>query len=97
MSNTLNDAARQTSATATTGIVNAGDAIEVELVLDNAERTLEFPDDLRAALDGRKAIRAEFDKQAPSRRKADVDNVVSAKSPETRSRRIAAIVERPRG
>ena len=77
--------------------LNAGDAIEVELALDTAPRTVDIPDDLRAALDARKALRAAFDNQAPSRRKADVDNVASAKSPETRARRIAAIVERLRG
>ncbi|EXJ51388.1 hypothetical protein GCM10023065_02630 [Microbacterium laevaniformans] len=68
-----------------------GDAIEVTLELDTAPRTVEVPDDLAVALDDA-GIRARFDALAPSARKAHVTNVVSAKSDETRTRRIAAIV-----
>ena len=68
-----------------------GDAIEVTLELDTAPRTVELPDDLAVALDDA-GIRARFDALAPSARKAHVTNVVSAKTDETRTRRIAAIV-----
>ncbi|WP_294946457.1 YdeI/OmpD-associated family protein [uncultured Microbacterium sp.] len=75
---------------AATGLAG-GDAIEVTLELDTAPRTVEVPDDLAVALDDA-GIRARFDALAPSARKAHVTNVVSAKTDETRTRRIAAIV-----
>lgn len=75
---------------AATGLAG-GDAIEVTLELDTAPRTVEVPDDLAVALDDA-GIRARFDALAPSARKAHVTNVVSAKTDETRTRRISAIV-----
>lgn len=75
---------------AATGLAG-GDAIEVTLELDTTPRTVEVPDDLAVALDDA-GIRARFDALAPSARKAHVTNVVSAKTDETRTRRIAAIV-----
>jgi len=75
---------------AATGLAG-GDAIEVTLELDTAPRTVEVPADLAAALSDAGA-RAAFDALAPSARKAHVTNVTSAKTDETRERRIGAIV-----
>lgn len=74
--------------------IQGGDPIEVELRLDREPRTVELPDDLAQALASKPRLRAAFDQQAPSRRKADIDNVLGAKAAETRARRIAAIVAR---
>jgi hypothetical protein len=69
----------------------AGDEIEVTIELDTAPRIVEVPADLAAALDAASA-RPTFDALAPSRRKAHVTQVESAKSQETRDRRIASVV-----
>ena len=69
-----------------------GDAIEVELILDTAPRTVEVPADLQAGLDASPGAGAAWDKLAPSVKKAHVTAVLGAKAAETRARRIAAIV-----
>lgn len=76
--------------------LSGGDAIAVEVALDTASREVEIPPDLAAALAAAAAASAlaAFAKQAPSRRKADIDLVLGAKSDETRARRIAAIIAR---
>lgn len=74
--------------------VQGGDQVEVTLELDLAPRTVELPDDLAAALEARSGARAAFDAAAPSTRKEFVRQVESAKAAETRTRRIAAIVEK---
>ncbi|UBH05366.1 hypothetical protein K8P10_000877 [Leucobacter sp. Psy1] len=75
---------------AATGLAG-GDPIAVDLELDTTPRTVEVPEDLTAALDAA-GVRSAFDGLAPSARKAHVNSVLSAKAPETRARRIAAIV-----
>jgi uncharacterized protein YdeI (YjbR/CyaY-like superfamily) len=50
------------------------------------------PDDLAEALAAAGAREA-FDRLAPSRRKAHVVSVEGAKAPETRARRVAAVVD----
>ena len=75
---------------AATGLAG-GDAIDVELTVDAAPRTVEVPADLAAALESVGA-RTAFDALAPSARKAHVTAVESAKAAETRARRIASIV-----
>jgi hypothetical protein len=74
--------------------VKGGDQVEVTLELDQAPRTVEPPDDLAAALEAKPGARAAFDATAPSMQKEYVRQVESAKAPETRARRIAAIVEK---
>ena len=70
---------------------------ELEVVLDlAAPPELAVPDDLAAAM-GEAGVRAAFDALAPSRRKAHVVAVEGAKAPETRARRVAAVVEALRG
>jgi hypothetical protein len=72
--------------------IGGGDAIEVELTVDTAPRTVEVPDDLRSALDASPAAAAAWEKLAPSYKKAHVTSVLGAKAAETRARRIAAVV-----
>lgn len=75
---------------AATGI-GGGDAITVDVELDTAPREVVVPADLSQALDAA-GRRDAFDALAPSQRKAHVTNVEAAKAPETRERRVAAIV-----
>ena len=71
---------------------DGGDAIDVELTLDTAPRTVDAPADLRAALDASPTVAAAWEKLSNSNRKAQVESVLGAKAAETRARRIAAIV-----
>jgi hypothetical protein len=68
-----------------------GDELEVSLELA-AQPELVVPDDLAEALAAAGAREA-FDRLAPSRRKAHVVSVEGAKAPETRARRVAAVVD----
>jgi len=72
--------------------IHGGDAIEVELTLDNAPRTVEVPDDLQSALDASAKARAAWQKLSFTHRKEHVRAVLDAKKAETRARRIAAVV-----
>ncbi len=76
--------------------LSAGDPVEVTLELDLAPRTVEVPDDLAAALDAA-SLRPTFDALAPSHQKAHVTSVEGTKNPETRARRVAAVVVKLRG
>jgi hypothetical protein len=73
--------------------IAGGDEIEVELTLDTASRAVEPPADLAAALDASPGTRAAFDALSPSKQKAHVVSVESAKTDETRQRRITAVVD----
>jgi hypothetical protein len=77
---------------AETGI-RGGDAITVDVTLDTAPRTVEVPQDLADALDTA-GLRGAFDALAPSHRKAHVTSVESAKAADTRTRRIAAVLQK---
>jgi len=72
--------------------VKAGDQIEVTLELDTAPRTVEIPEDLKAALNEHPGVLAAFEALAFSKRKEFVRQVEDAKTAETRTRRIAKIV-----
>lgn len=76
--------------------IAGGDALEVSLELDAAPRETPVPEDLAAAL-AEAGVRAAFDALSPSRRKAHVTAVEGAKAPETRARRVAAVVAALRG
>lgn len=71
--------------------VAAGERVEVTLVLDTAERTVDVPDDLLIALDSA-GVRTQFDALSFSKRNERVTAVTSAKRPQTRTARIAKIV-----
>lgn len=71
--------------------VEAGQVLDVVVVLDDAPREVEVPADLAAALTKAKARKA-FDALSFTRRKEAVVQVEGAKKPETRERRIEKIV-----
>ena len=71
--------------------IKGGDAIDVEITVDTAPRTVEVPDDLQAALDASPAAAAGWEKLSYSQRKAHVTSVRGAKAAETRARRIAKV------
>ena len=71
----------------------AGDPITVTLTLDTAERTVDVPEDLAAAL-AAAGVRERFDALAFTHRKEHVRAVEDAKKPETRTRRIEACVQK---
>lgn len=72
--------------------LTGGDQIEVTIELDTEPRTVEVPEDLRAALSEKEGASEAFDKAAYTRRKEFVRQVEDAKTQETRERRIAKIV-----
>ena len=76
------------------GVVG-GEETAVTVELDLEPRTVEIPEDLKAALAAAGALEA-FEKAAPSMRKEYVRQVESAKAQETRERRIGKIVEKLR-
>ncbi|WP_136051797.1 YdeI/OmpD-associated family protein [Microbacterium sp. K36] len=71
--------------------------VDAVIRLDTAERTVEVPSALAAALDADPAVRAAFDALSPSARKEHARAVAEAKQEATRERRIAKIVESLRG
>lgn len=71
--------------------VLAGATIEVTLTLDTAPREVTPPDDLANAIHDA-AMSAAWDRWSFTRRREAADGVESARRPETRRRRIAAIV-----
>ncbi|MFD5864243.1 YdeI/OmpD-associated family protein [Agromyces sp. NPDC127015] len=73
--------------------VDIGDAVEATVDLDTAERAVDVPADLAAALDAEPPARRAFEALSYSRRKELARGVAEAKRPETRERRIAAAVE----
>ncbi len=73
--------------------VKAGDEVDVTLDLDTEPRVYELPEDLAAALAKKAGATEAFHASAPSKRKEFVRQVTDAKTPETRERRIAKIVE----
>ncbi|MEA2575538.1 MAG: hypothetical protein QOH93_2836 [Chloroflexia bacterium] len=74
--------------------VQAGDEVEVTLELDLEPRTVDVPEDLAAALAQKPGAREAFDALSYTMRKEHVRLVESAKAQETRTRRIAGIVEK---
>jgi hypothetical protein len=72
--------------------LKAGDPIEVMLELDQEPRMVTIPDDLAATLAAQPGASAAFDALSYTLRKEYARQVESAKAPETRQRRIAAIV-----
>ncbi len=73
--------------------VEAEDEVDVEIDLDTEPRVMEPPDDLAQALSLDDPAREFFDTLSYSHRRAYVDWITSAKTPETRERRIGQAVE----
>jgi hypothetical protein len=76
--------------------VQGGDEVDVTLELDLEPRTVQIPEDLKAALINASAVEA-FENSAPSMKKEYVRQVEEAKAQETRQRRIGKIVEKLSG
>ena len=72
--------------------IGGGDAIDVELTVDTAPRTVDVPDDLQAALDASPTVSAAWEKLSYSNSKAHVTSVLGAKAAETRARRITKVM-----
>lgn len=70
--------------------VEIGDSIVAEVSLDSADRSVELPPELAAALNAVPAARSAFDTLSYTRRKEIARGVTEAKRPETRDSRIAA-------
>lgn len=73
--------------------VAAGDVVDVNLELDTAERAVEVPADLAAALKRDKKAKAFFDGLSYSQQRWFTSSVESAKKPETRQRRVDKAIE----
>jgi uncharacterized protein YdeI (YjbR/CyaY-like superfamily) len=58
------------------------------------DKTMSIPDDLDAALSQNKKAQQHFERFAPSHRNIYIAWILDAKRPETRARRIKAVVER---
>jgi len=73
--------------------VRGGEDVDVTLELDIEPRSVEIPQDLKAALTNAYLLEA-FENLAPSMKKEYVRQVEGAKAQETRERRITKIVEK---
>lgn len=71
--------------------------IEAVIRVDSAERTVDVPAELTAALDADPAVRAAFDALSYTARKEHARSVAEAKQDATRERRITKIVDALRG
>jgi Bacteriocin-protection, YdeI or OmpD-Associated/Domain of unknown function (DUF1905) len=76
--------------------VQAGDVVDVEMVLDTAPREVAVPADFAAALKAEPAAQATFDRIGYSEKRWFVLGIEDAKTPETRQRRIDKAIERLR-
>jgi len=73
--------------------VTAGDAVDVDVELDDQPREVAVPDDLAAALAEDDAARTAFEGLPYSHRQRHVLAIEGAKAPETRQRRVAKALE----
>ncbi len=73
--------------------VEAGDVLELEIVLDTQERTIDVPEDLAAALEREPAAKAFFDGLSFSNKRYHVEQITGAKTEATRERRVAKAVQ----
>jgi hypothetical protein len=73
--------------------VEIGDVVTVEVARDEEERLVEVPPELTSALESERRLDAAFQALSYTRRKEMAASVASAKSAETRERRLAAALE----
>jgi len=73
--------------------VAGGDEVEVDIVLDEAPREVELPVELAAALDADPSAKAAFEALSFSNRNRIALSVDTAKSPETRARRVVKALD----
>jgi hypothetical protein len=69
--------------------LKGGDDVDVDVEVDSEPRTVDVPADLQAALEAEPAAKATFDKLSNSLKGYHVYQVNTAKTEETRQRRIA--------
>jgi hypothetical protein len=75
--------------------VEIGDTVDATIALDGADRSVDLPNDAAKALDKAK-LRKKFDALAFTHQKEHVRAISEAKKPETRTKRIEAMLERLR-
>jgi bacteriocin resistance YdeI/OmpD-like protein/uncharacterized protein DUF1905 len=80
-------------ANATAAAVAAGEPFAVAIAPDTEPRVVTVPDDLAAALD-EAGVRAGWDRLSYSHQRENVESVEGAKKPETRQRRVRAVITR---
>jgi hypothetical protein len=73
--------------------VKGGDTVEITLELDTAPRTVDIPTDLQKALDKNKTAKTNFEKLAPSKKKAIVLSLTDSKTVETRNKRLEKAID----
>jgi len=73
--------------------IASGETVEVSLELDTSERTVEVPDDVRAALEVDAEARRQFDGLSYTHQKEYVEWVTAAKREETRRKRLAGMAD----
>lgn len=77
--------------------VGLGDAVEVEIALDTAPRTVEVPPDLAGALAADKKAAAAWGNLSFTSRKEIARSLEGSKKPETRERRLMQALAKLRG
>ena len=75
--------------------VEIGDTVDATVELDEKARTVEIPDDAAKALAAAK-LRKKFDALAFTHQKEHIRAITEAKKPETRTKRIEAMIEKLR-
>jgi len=76
--------------------VGFGDSITVDLELDTTPRVMEPPPDLAKAIAGNRAMAANWEKLSFTNKKEMAFSLTEAKKPETRERRLAAVLAKLR-
>jgi Bacteriocin-protection, YdeI or OmpD-Associated/Domain of unknown function (DUF1905) len=72
---------------------DVGNVVGVELRLDRKSRAMLYPPDLRAPLERHPRLQKEFARLAPGLRRQFLLALLRAKSPQTRQKRIARLLE----
>jgi hypothetical protein len=72
--------------------VTFGDAVRVTVERDDEPREVVVPPELQAALDADPDAKIAWERLAPSHRREHASAVADAKKPETRERRVAAVL-----
>ena len=72
--------------------VEIGDEIHAVIERDDAPREIGIPPELQEAFDAHPEARAAFEKLAPSHRREHARSVAEAKRPETRAKRVDAVL-----
>ena len=73
--------------------LGAGDTIDVQVEVDDAPRTVDVPAALGKALNSSRSATTAWQALSPSKQKVHALSVESAKTDETRERRVAKVIE----